>query len=137
MMRERGWIVGDVKPGAADNQIHNQNDADTDSIAKRMALPPAKIRWTESDKSPGSRKNGLALMRDMLLASVNGDGPGIYIMEHCQAALNLLPQLQRDLKDPDDAATDGNDHCWDAVRYRVLDRKRQFSAIETRWYGGA
>jgi hypothetical protein len=134
-MREKGWIIGEVKPGAADNQIHNQNDADTDSIAKRMAAE--KIRWTESDKSPGSRKNGLALMRDMLHAAITGDGPGIFFMDNCQAALNLLPQLQRDMKDPEDAASDGQDHPWDAVRYRVLDRKRTFGAIETRWYGGA
>jgi hypothetical protein len=135
--REKGWIVGEVKPGPADNQIHNQNDVDTDSIAKRMALPPAKIRWTESDKSRESRVSGVQLMRDMLLASVNGDGPGFFIMEHCQAALNLLPELQRDQSDPDDVAKDSKDHPWDAVRYRILDRKRQFSPIETRWYGGA
>lgn len=135
IMREKCWIVGEVKPGPADNQIHNQNDADTDSIAKRMAA--MKVKWTESDKTPGSRKNGLEIMRDMLRSSVTGDGAGFFIMDNCQAALNILPLLQRDIKDPDDAASDGQDHPWDAVRYRILDRKRQFGAIESRFYGGA
>jgi len=78
------------------------------------------VRWTESDKSPGSRVIGLQLFRDRLEASVNREGPGIYFMSNCVASIDLLPTLPRDEKKLDDVDTTAEDHCYDMVRYRVL-----------------
>lgn len=114
----QGWIKGSPRPGPADNQIHTKNDKETETIAKRMA--DEGIRWTLSDKSPGSRINGLELVRERFKAAKTGEGPGIWIMENCRAVISTLPVLPRDPDKPDDIDTEAEDHPYDEVRYRVL-----------------
>jgi len=63
-LMQEGWIEGQPWPGPADNQIRDVRESDVDSIEKKMSKKG--IRWTKSDKSPGSRKNGLQLLRDRL-----------------------------------------------------------------------
>lgn len=118
---KQGWIKRDVSPGPADSAIWNKdigNRKDVDSIAETMSK--AGVRWEPSDKSPGSRKNGLQLVRDRLENALSGEGPAIYFMEHCREAISLLPTLPRDPNDLDDVDTDSEDHIWDETRYRVL-----------------
>jgi len=115
---EQGWISTRVKAGPADNQISNVNESDVESIRKKMA--DAGVDWIESDKRPGSRTNGLQLIRDRLEASKSGEDPGIYFMDHCRAAISTLPVLPRDEDNEDDVDTDAEDHAYDDVRYRVL-----------------
>jgi hypothetical protein len=117
-LREDGWIQRKVRPGPADNQINDVREADVDTIAKKMA--DKGVEWTTSDKSAGSRKNGLELVRDRLEASEKREGPGLYFMAHCTNATSILPVLPRDPDDPDDVDTDAEDHPYDDVRYRVL-----------------
>lgn len=112
------WINGAVNPGPADNQIRNVTEADTDTIEKKMLKEG--IRFTTSDKAPGSRKIGLQLVRDRLEAAATGEGPALYFMENCRASIELIPSLPRDEKDMDDVDTDAEDHAYDMVRYRVL-----------------
>jgi hypothetical protein len=78
------------------------------------------VRWTLSDKSPGSRINGLELVRERLKAAKLGEGPGLWIMENCRAVISTLPVLPRDPDNPDDVDTEAEDHIYDEVRYRVL-----------------
>ena len=113
-----GWIVGKVRPGPADNQINNVTEADVDTIAKKMA--DKGVEWERSDKSPGSRKVGLQVLRDRMDSVTEGEGPGIYFMDHCRAAISQLPTVTRDEDDPEDAAKGGEDHVYDEVRYAVL-----------------
>ena len=113
-----GWIDSHVWPGPADNQIRDVRESDVDTIEMKMAK--FDVRWETSDKSPGSRKNGLQLLRDRLEASIRGEGPGIYFMQNCIASINTLPVLPRDEDDLDDVDTDSEDHAYDMVRYRVL-----------------
>lgn len=115
---EQGWIETPVRPGPADNSIYDVADTGSDSIAKKMG--DVGVHWTPSDKSPGSRKNGLELMRTRLQASITKEGPGIYFMDVCREALSTLPVLPRDPDDPDDVDTEAEDHVYDEVRYRVL-----------------
>lgn len=117
-MVEQKWIRYAPQAGPADNQINNKNERDTDTIAKIMA--DWGIRWTSSDKSQGSRINGLELVRGRLRASMTGEGPGLYFMDNCRAAISTLPVLPRNPDNPDDVDTDAEDHLYDAVRYRVL-----------------
>lgn len=124
LMRE-GWISTQPDPGPADNQIRDVRESDTDTIERKML--DEGIRWTVSDKSPGSRKNGVQLFRDRLQAAVRGEGPGIYFMINCQGSIQLIPTLPRDDKNPDDVDTDAEDHSWDMVRYRVLDKAKRFA----------
>lgn len=111
-----------IYAGPADNSIfavQETNDIDDpDTIAGKMEA--AGIAWERSDKSPGSRKNGLELLRDRLMAARTADGPAIYFMRHCKAAITTLPMLPRDEDNQDDVDTDAEDHPYDGVRYRCL-----------------
>lgn len=117
-LMQAGWIDVQPWPGPADNQINNVNEVDVESIADKMAK--CGVKWTPSDKSPGSRINGMQLVRDRLEASMKGEGQGIYFMECCRASISLLPVLPRDAKKLDDVDTKAEDHAYDMTRYRVL-----------------
>lgn len=117
-MVSEGWIQKTPSPGPADNQIWTSTDKSSTSIADKMAK--RGVRWERSDKSPGSRKNGLQLLRDRLKASITGDGPGMFFCENCSAAIDLLPVLPRSEKDPEDVDTDAEDHNYDEIRYKAL-----------------
>ena len=92
-----------------------------------------KIKWTKSDKSPGSRKNGLQLVRDRIQASLSGEGPGMFFCENCTASIDLLPVLPRSEKDPEDVDTEAEDHNYDEIRYKALSRvKRRPTSITAR-----
>lgn len=117
-MQAQGWISTTPRPGPADNQIHNKNEKDTDTIAKIMA--DWGVRWTLSDKSNGSRINGFELVRGRFTAARTGEGPAIYIMDCCAAAISTLPVLPRNPDVPDDVDTEAEDHVFDDVRYRTL-----------------
>lgn len=117
-MMANGWISTQPWPGPADNQIRDVREADVDTIEAKMSKKG--VRWIESDKSPGSRRNGLQLVRDRLEAAVKNEGPGIYFMANCVASIETLPTLPRDKEKIDDVDTSAEDHCYDMVRYRVL-----------------
>lgn len=115
-----GWIRSRVLPGPADSQIFAVTEAESDSIASKMASEG--VEWTSADKRPGSRKNGLELMRGALENSAEqpAERPGIWIMEHCTAFLETVPRVPRDEDDPDDVDTTSEDHVYDETRYMVL-----------------
>lgn len=113
-----GYIKDRAWAGPADNQIRDVREKDVDTIEMKMAREG--VRWVDSDKSPGSRKNGLQLFRDRLEASLRKEGPGFYVTQNCVATISLLPVLPRDEDNMDDVDTDAEDHVWDMTRYRVL-----------------
>lgn len=112
------WVAGKFRPGPADGQIYQMTDKGSETIAKKME--DQKVTWVRADKSKGSRKIGLELVRGALENSLRGEGPGLYIMEHCTAARSTLPTLPRDDDDQDDIDTDAEDHAYDDIRYRVV-----------------
>jgi hypothetical protein len=107
-----------IYAGPADNQIADVRERETDTIEKTMA--DNGVDWAKSDKSQGSRINGVQLFRDRLEAAITGEGPAIYMMSHCAAAIGIIPILPRDEDITDDVDTDAEDHPWDGTRYRVL-----------------
>lgn len=117
-LKLNGWIKSNINPGPADNSIRDVREVDVETIEDKMAAEG--IRWTQSDKSPGSRRNGLQLIRDRLEAALERDGPGFYVMAHCKGATGTLPALPRSERDPDDVDTDAEDHPYDTIRYRML-----------------
>lgn len=118
-LRREKWIADEAPwGGPADNQIRDTRESDVDSIELKMAK--RGVRWVESDKSPGSRRNGLQLIRDRLEASMRGEGPGLYFMQNCVASIGILPTLPRDEVKLDDVDTEAEDHPYDMVRYRIL-----------------
>lgn len=117
---DSGWIKRTVASGSADNQIWNNNNTDNDCIADIMETE--NVYWERSNKSSGSRKNGLQLFRDMLNNTVrNDEKPHIYFMNNCVASISTIPVLPRDEKNLDDVDTSAEDHVYDMVRYRILD----------------
>lgn len=122
-LMQNGWIKKQPWPGPADNQIRDVREADVETIEKKMGK--VGIRWEESDKSPGSRKNGMELFRERLNAALKGEGPAIYFMQNCRASIKLIPKLPRDPLKIDDVDTDAEDHAYDMVRYRVLKGNRK------------
>ena len=123
---EEGWIETKVQPGPADGQIFNVNEKESGSIASRMEKHG--IRWYAADKSAGTRKNGLELLRIALENSLQGEGPGLYVMANCDAFLETVPTLPRDEDDPDDVDTTAEDHVYDECRYMILDEKEMFAS---------
>jgi hypothetical protein len=119
IMLENGWISSTPRPGPADNQISNVLESDTDTIEKKMG--DCGVYWTTSNKNKGSRTIGFQLFRDMLESSTTGEGKGIYFFNTCKGSIEILPNLPRDDKNPDDVFTECEDHSWDMVRYEILD----------------
>lgn len=121
-MLQNNWVTKYPEPGPADNSIFSTDDKSIDSISEQMRKKG--VRWTKSDKSKGSRKSGLQLLRDRLKNTKNNNGlPGIYFMDNCKATFELLPVLPRDEKDLDDVDTAAEDHIYDEIRYKCLDLK--------------
>lgn len=119
----QGWS-NKPSPGPADNSIEDVSQPGVPTIADEMRKE--KVRWVPSDKSPGSRKIGLDLLRGRLreAGKLQPEKPGLWIMEHCRNAIAQLPVIPRDPKKPEDVDTNANDHLYDAVRYRVLAVKK-------------
>lgn len=122
MLLEDGWIARKVVGGPADGMIFDVKPTDYEEEAESIAaaMEDEGVTWERADKSPGSRKNGLTLIRDRLQAALDGEEPGIYFMRNCAATLALLPNIQRDEDDLEDVDSDQEDHIYDEVRYRVL-----------------
>ena len=120
LLRKQGWIDEFVKihAGPADNQIRNVTRKDQETIEKTMAK--TGVRWAPSDKSNGSRKVGKEALVQRLHNARKGEGPGIYVMDNCRDSIDIIPNLPRDEKDPDDVDTTAEDHPYDGWRYKVL-----------------
>lgn len=122
LLLEDGWIGSKVRPGPADGMIFDVKPTDYPEEAESIAaaMEDEGVLWERADKSPGSRKNGLTLIRDHLQAAIDGEGAGLYVMRNCAATLALLPNIQRDEDDLEDVDTEQEDHLYDDLRYRVL-----------------
>lgn len=121
---DNGW---DVQPGPADTAIFTREPG-RPSISDDMAK---YVKYTRGDKSPGSRVQGVGLMRQRLQASLNRpmEGPGLYVFNNCTHTIRTLPVLENDDKHLEDIATQGEDHIWDVIRYKLLSYVKRLSTI--------
>jgi len=119
-----GIVSGYVRAGPADNAINNPDDEQI-SIANKME--DQGVEWTKSDKSPGSRIIGAAVLCELLEAALEGkdsesglpERPALYFFENVRGIISRFPVLSRDSKKPDDVDTEQEDHDYDALRYRA------------------
>lgn len=109
-----------IQAGPADPSIFATENGN--NIANDMALPPGSIRWEPADAKPGSRKTGWERCRKMLKAATVWpmEEPGLFCFDTCRQFIRTFPTLARDMKDPDDVDSDGEDHIGDETRYRVM-----------------
>ena len=127
---DRKWISKQPWPGPADNQIRNVIMSDIDTIETQMQK--VGVRWTESDKSKGSRTTGLQLIRDRLYnsiqyATIADSKPGLYVMDNCRNCIATIPVLPRDEDNMDDVDTEAEDHLYDTWRYRALAASNRYA----------
>ena len=90
-LTEDGWIESKVQDGPADGQIFNVNESESLSIARLMEKEG--VTWYAADKSAGTRKNGLELVRVALENANQGEGPGVYVMRNCEAFIENRARL--------------------------------------------
>ncbi len=129
-----GWMVDGrsrVRPGPADASIFDSEDGNciADNMRQRVRIGSKfypGVEWTPSIKSPGSRKNGWQVLRQMIEAGQPVDRlprerPGFFVVgEECPQFLRTMLNLVRSEKDLDDIDTNSEDHIADEVRYLVL-----------------
>lgn len=113
-----------IRPGPADTAIWTK-DRGSDSIHDKYMAKG--ISFVRGDKSPGSRKTGWSLAKQMLRATLYNDPqqPHYYVMAGVAPNfVRTVPSLPRDKEDLDDVDTESEDHLGDAFRYKIL-RLRQ------------
>lgn len=82
------------------------------------------LRWTPSDRSPNSRKNGkMEIHRRFRQDPFYKDQPKIKIFASCTNLIRTLPTLPLDKNDIEDVDTDAEDHAYDALRYGCMSRQ--------------
>ena len=127
-MRERedalkAWHgISRIQAGPADSMIFDA-DPGKDSIIKGIEKGYGRTGlFTTADKTPGSRKNRLAVLRRMLKASLaeRMEEPGFFVFDTCTAGfIRTVPVLPRDERNPDDVDTAAEDHAYDETGYRI------------------
>ena len=110
---------GRTRAGPADNAIFSA-DPGRSSIADDMA--DEEVTFIRSDKSPGSRIQGVGLMNTRLESTADGslEKPHIYVFSICYNTIRTIPNLENDKRNTEDIDTTGEDHIWDVIRYRLL-----------------
>ena len=80
------------------------------------------VRFTKSDKRPGSRERGYVLMRQMLKAraTLNREQPWLLSHRNNVHFNSQIPELPINPENPQDVDSAANDHLYDGARYRVL-----------------
>lgn len=80
------------------------------------------VRFTKSDKRPGSRERGFVICRQMLKAAAerNKEQPWLLIHRSCAHTISQLPELPVAQDNPQDVDSASNDHIYDTLKYRLL-----------------
>ncbi len=112
-----------VVGGPADTEIWSKSNQGTGRAPIDDFLDK-NVFWDQADKSHGSRKRGLTLLRERVAgATPNFDGtrekPGIFVCARNKYFLELVPTMPRALDDPDDIPKNYEDHPVDSCRYRL------------------
>lgn len=117
-------LAGRVHPGPADNAIFSSEPGHR-TVADDLATQG--MTFVRSNKSPGSRIQGVQLMRTRLKASTVRpmERPGIFVFSTCFHTIRTIPNLENDEKNPEDIGSSQEDHIWDVIRYRLLASAKQ------------
>ena len=146
---------GRVLPGAGDGQIFEANRSGTDECINDNLLSGynseqatgasagylnqhSEELFIAADKSKGSRKKGLELLRSYLLdahyTEIDGElippeEAGFIVFTICKNTIRTLPTIPRDTHDPEDVNTEAPDHIYDVCRYRLSSRRPKYQRL--------
>lgn len=126
--RDADYGISDrVRPGPADTAIW---DAEPGAVSVEADMRAGGVLWTRADKGPGSRKQGWEQIRKRLKAANTfpREGPGLFVLERCEAFIRTVPTLARSEKDPDDVDEESEDHTGDETRYRLRQSQKGVSS---------
>ena len=121
-----------IKPGPADSAIWTNENGNC--IADDMSAQG--VKWEKANKSPGSRVQGWEIMRRYLSDAKSKEKPGLYFFNTCRHIIRTLPTIPRDDKKPEDIDSNAEDHLLDALRYRLLAKKKITKAKRIIGLGG-
>lgn len=135
----RGLLIDHkkVEPGPADNNIGDGSKLDNGKMPTiKKEMEAEGVKWTESFKSAGSRAISAQIMVERLDATRAQDPerPHIYIFSTCRYALKFLPEMSRDDTNPEQAAKGADDHIWDALAYRLTQKRTIKATTRTGLY---
>jgi hypothetical protein len=129
LFEARGWDTAVLRKdgNVADASIFDERIQYSTRASFAQDFERAGIRFQASDKGPGSRIQGLGVMRKMLLAaSPPRETAGLYVCSNCVEWLKHVPQLQRDPDNPEDVESrEQADHDYDSCRYFLRREKPQ------------
>jgi hypothetical protein len=101
--------------------------AGEDPIAKMMQRAMASKGLVFGDKqmipSPNDRVTKVQKFREALSVYDHYDGSKtakIVFFENCKEAARTIPEMQFNLKNPEDVDTHGDDHCFDSISYGLM-----------------
>lgn len=120
-----------IYAGVADSSIYSKDRGAAEASVADMFKP---IDFQKSAKGPGSRVQGLVSLREHLAGTVPEinsirEEKGIFFFNNCEHTIRTLPILERDENNLEDVETDGEDHCYDTIRY-FLSMKKQHGKIQ-------
>lgn len=108
-----------IQPGPADNAIFSAEPGHR-TVSDDMGI--AGVTYVRSNKRPGSRVEGLQLFRTRLQSSTERpmERPGFFVFNTCRHTIRTVPNLQNSPTNDEDIDSQGEDHIWDVIRYRLL-----------------
>lgn len=76
------------------------------------------VKWVPAWNAKGSRINGAA---EIVRRLAEGKLKFFSTCKHC---IRTIPALDPDPLNPEDVDSDEEDHCWDALRYSIMRKRR-------------
>lgn len=123
---------GELYAGIMDNAAFAETGQDDDrgqqAISRGQQLRNLGLRIDLAEKWPGSRIHRARELHRLLAPNPNDPRglPGIRFFENCTKAIETIPALPRDEKNPEDVDTDAEDHAYDSVTYALQRAERRF-----------
>lgn len=93
------------------------------AIPRGLVMNQLGGKWTACEKWAGSRIAGCQHVHRMLAINPRTGRPYLQFFDTCENAIEILPSLPRDPKEPEDVDTDAEDHIYDALRYGLQWKK--------------
>ena len=90
------------------------------------------VNFSPSNKRPGSRVLGVALIRRLLFNAINlpKEEAGLYIIDTCPRLIQHMSALSLDDKTGEDVDTTQPDHDYDVLRYIVLEKESEAQVVK-------